>query len=247
MKEQAQIESTAGRTPAYISRPDDSKPHPGIILIHEVWGLRDHVKDVADRFAAEGYAVLAPDLIAHTGIMEKMDPNLMKDIWDPEKRAEAQKKMRAAMTPIMVPEFGEQTVQRLEGCFGYLKSREYCNGKVGVLGFCFGGTYSYALAIAEPQLNCAVIFYGHAPQEMEKLEKVNCPVLVFNGEKDENLIKQLPEVKAAAEKYHKNFEFHQYPNAGHAFFNDTNQVTYNKEAAADAWKISLEFLSKYLN
>ena len=245
MIEQAEVESTAGRTGLYISRPDDGKPHPGIILIHEVWGLTEHIKGVANRFAAQGFAVVAPDLISHTGITDKVDQSIMVEVHNPATRDEAQKKLREATTPIYQPEFGEQTVQRLEAIFGYLKSRDYCTGKVGVLGFCFGGSYSFALAAAESELNCAIAFYGHA--DINKIEKINCPVLAFYGEKDERLIQQLPELKAAMEKQGKDFTSKVYPNTGHAFFNDSNQVTYNKEAADDAWKVSLEFLSKNLS
>lgn len=242
-EEKISIQTNHGNITAYLAKP--ASRAPGIILIHEVWGLSEHMMDVAGRLAKEGYCVIAPDLLSETGILEQIDQNIMKEVMDPEKRAEAQKKMRAAMAPIQAPEFAAQTLVKLQTAFQYLKNINFCTGKVAVLGFCFGGTYAYSLATEEADLSAAVIFYGHAPQPIDKIEKINCPVLVFNGQRDENLMKQLPEVKAASEKYGKNFEFHEYPNTGHAFFNDTN-VTYVKDSAEDAWKKTLAFLAKHL-
>lgn len=247
MAKDIKLNSKAGEFSGYLTNADDQQKRPGIILIHEVWGLKPHIRDVADRLASQGYIVLAPDLLSQTDITEKVDQSILKEVHNPVTRDEAQKKLRAAMAPIMLPEFGEQTVEKLEQCFNYLQAMENCTGKIAVLGFCFGGTYSYALAVAGPKLSAAVVFYGHAPQPIDRLQSVACPVLVFNGGKDENLMKQLPEVKQAAEQFGKNFEFHQYAAAGHAFFNDTNPVTYNKEAAGDAWGKTLIFLSKNLS
>ena len=245
LEEHIKIESNHGDITAYLAKPESRAP--GIILIHEVWGLTEHMMDVAGRLAKEGYCVVAPDLLSQTGIHKLVDQNIMKEVMNPATRDEAQKKLRAAMAPLQAPEFGGQTVDKLKTCFEYLKNMNFCTGNVAVMGFCFGGTYSYSLALAEPELAAAVVFYGHAPQPIDKIEAINCPVLVFNGEKDENLMKQLPEVKAAAEKFGKNFKFHEYPNAGHAFFNDSNAVLYRQDAAEDAWQITLKFLKKHVS
>src|SRR5476649_256378 len=111
-----EVESARGKISADLTKPE--QPAPGLILIHEVWGLKDHIKDVADRFAAQGYAVLAPDLLSHTGITDKVDQSILKEVMNPATRDEAQKKLREATAPMHAPEFGESTVQRLEGCFG---------------------------------------------------------------------------------------------------------------------------------
>jgi carboxymethylenebutenolidase len=246
MKEMVKVDSSAGSFDACLSTPDTEGKYPGLILIHEVWGLKDHIKDVANRFAAQGYAVLAPDLLSQTGIPAKVDQSILKEIRDPTTRDEAQKKLREATAPAQSPEFGEETVVKLQECLMYLKKQEYCTGKVGVLGFCFGGTYAFALTIAGVDLACAVAFYGQAPEPFERIEKINCPVLAFYGEEDERLMAQLPHLKGAMQKYGKSFEHHTYPNTGHAFFNDTNPVTYVKESAQDAWEKSLVFLAKFL-
>lgn len=229
---------------AYLAYPEKTGPGMGIVLIHEVWGLTDHIKDMANRFASQGYVVLAPDLLAGTGIMEKITPELQKEIWDPATRDEAQKKMRAAMAPIQAPEFAGATVAKLKECVSTLLADKNVNGKVAVVGFCFGGTYSFALAVADHRIVAAVPFYGHAPEPMDPVKEITGPVLAFYGEKDERLMAQLPELKKKMQEYGKEFEAVVYPETGHAFMNDTNPRTYKKEAAADAWKKTLEFLGK---
>jgi len=118
------------------------------------------------------------------------------------------------------------------------------NGNVGVLGFCFGGTYAFALAASDKRVKATVPFYGHAPEPLDKVDKISCPILAFYGEQDTNLVDPLPELKDAMKKYDKNFDAVVYPNCGHAFFNDTNPGRYNKEAAQDSWKNLLHFLHK---
>jgi carboxymethylenebutenolidase len=118
---------------------------------------------------------------------------------------------------------------------------------VAVCGFCFGGSYSYSLAISESRLKAAVPFYGHASTEISELQKINCPVLAFYGEKDENLMSTLPELKENMKAAGVNYEAVVYPNCGHAFFNDTNKFAYNQEAATDAWQRTLRFLAANTN
>ncbi len=233
------------RFSAYFVTPEDSGKHPGIILIHEVWGLNDHIKDVANRFVKEGYIVLAPDLLSQTGINEAIDKSILKDTMNPEKRDEAQKRLRAAMAPIHSPEFAQITVEKLKACVNHLLAYEKISGNVAVVGFCFGGTYSYALAASDNRIKAAVPFYGHAPEPLDKIKEISCPILAFYGEKDKGLVDGLPELEKKMQEYHKNFEHHVYPNTGHAFFNDTNPTTYNKEAAEDSWKRTLDFLKRF--
>jgi carboxymethylenebutenolidase len=231
---------------AYLSAPDDKAKHPGLIVIHEVWGLKDHIKDVADRFAKEGYVALAPDLLSETGITEKIDQSILKEIMNPATRDEAQKKMRAAMTPIMQPEFGKNTIEKLKACIDYLLNNNQVNGQVAVVGFCFGGTFAYALAAADNRLQAVVPFYGQSLNPLERVQTISCPIQAFYGEKDQNLISQLPELENKMKEYGKDFQYKVYPNTGHAFFNDTNPVTYNKKAAQDAWAATLAFLEQSL-
>ncbi len=229
------------RIPAYTAGTENKRA--GVILIHEVWGLNKNIRSLTDRLAVEGYVVLAPDLISRTGINEKIDQSILAEVANPATRDEAQKKMRAIMSPIRSEEFGRETVERLRICFNHLM-QEYGLKKIAVMGFCFGGTYSYSLAVSEQALAASLPFYGHAPEKEEDLAKISCPILAFYGEKDTVLVQDLPRLQASMKKLNKDFRFKVYPNTGHAFMNDTNPTTYNKEAADDAWKEALEFLKE---
>jgi len=212
----------------------------GLIVIEEVWGLTDHIKSVADRFAAEGYYVLSPELLGETHIKEHA-AELMLDLFNPEKRNEAQPKLRQLMTPMQEPDFGKKTLERVKTCFDYLFDKPETKQWVAVAGFCFGGSYSFALAAAEPRLKAAVPFYGHA--DVENTKQIKCPVLAFYGEKDENLMKDLPALQQAMQTADVEFTAQVYPGCGHAFFNDTNPFAYHETAAADAWRRTLAFLA----
>lgn len=226
---------------AYHTFPDDGQKHAAVILIHEVWGLNDHIKNVADRLAQEGFNVLAPDLLSETGITQKVDQSIMKAIANPLTRDEAQKKLREAMAPAHAEGFAVQTVAKLKTAVAFILEDENVTGKVGVMGFCFGGTYSFSLA-EDSRIRAAVPFYGHAPENLEEIKDISCPVLAFYGENDHTLMEQLPHLKSAMQQNGKSFRSVVYPHTGHAFFNDTNLATYNPEAARDAWDKALGFL-----
>jgi len=227
---------------AHLALPEGT-PKGGVILIHEVWGVNPNIRSLADRLAMEGYVVIAPDLITHTGINQQIDQSILAEIMNPETRDEAQKKLRAAMAPIMVPEFANETIDKLKTCFDYLQN-EQNQTKIASVGFCFGGTYSYSLAVHEPRLACAVPFYGHAPQTEAELSRISCQILAFYGEEDAGLMEGLPILVAEMKKLGKDFTYKVYQDAGHAFMNDTNPTTYRPEAAKDAWERMIVFLSE---
>lgn len=230
---------------AYEAIPD-GEIKGGLIVIEEVWGLTDHIKDVASRFAREGYHVISPELLSDLHIAEHAQ-TLMLDLFDPEKRNEAQPKMRALMAPMQEPGFAEKTLGKVKVCFDYLFEQPDTHAAVAITGFCFGGSYSYALALAEPRLKLAVPFYGHVDvSDAEKLQHVTCPIRAFYGEQDERLITGLPEVEKAMRDASVDYEAHVYPGCGHAFFNDTNPFAYNQAAAGDAWDRTLKLLAEKL-
>src|SRR5271155_2261420 len=106
--------------PGYLSYPAAAKG-PAVIVIHEIWGLNENIQDIADRFAGEGYLAFAPDLL--TGEMKEfMDPSIMREMADPAKKDEAQKKMRTALAPTHTPEFAKKTLDKLEACSRFLKN-----------------------------------------------------------------------------------------------------------------------------
>ena len=96
------------------------------------------------------------------------------------------------------------------------------------------------------EIAAALPFYGHAPQDETELQKINCPVYAFYGEKDTRLMETLPQLEESMKKLGKDFKYKIYPDTGHAFMNDTNPVTYNEAAAKDAWKEALGFLSEHM-
>lgn len=243
MNQTIELRTEAGPFEVYEAKPE-GEIKGALIVIEEVWGLTDHIKSIADRFAAEGYYVIAPELLSETHIKEHA-ATLMLDLFNPEKRNEAQPKLRELMAPMHEPGFGEKTVGRVQACFDYLYDKPETKQWVAVTGFCFGGSYSFALATHEPRLKAAMPFYGHADlANPDSFKQIGCPVLAFYGEKDENLIKDLPELKSKMAEAGVDFTAQVYPDCGHAFFNDTNPFAYNETAAKDAWQRALDFLSK---
>jgi carboxymethylenebutenolidase len=221
----------------------------GLIVIHEVWGLSDHIKDVADRFGKEGYYVIAPDLLSETDIEKHLTPDLANDLFNPEKRNAAQPILRKIMAPIQEPEFGPKTTKKLRELFDYTYEKAESKQKVAVVGYCFGGSYSFNLAVEESRLSAVIPYYdyGHADQTAEELRLIECPVLAFYGEQDERLMEGLPDLEERMHEANVDFTAEVYGNCGHAFFNDTNQFAYNDKAAKNAWKHTLDFLDINLN
>ncbi len=219
----------------YMASPV-TEPKGAVIVIHEVWGLTDHTKSIADRLADSGFISLAPDLIDTSEFSSAKLAELQKNLFDPEKRNAVQPELRRLTAPIHEPEFGQLTIERLSACFNYLYDLPESQQKVSVVGFCFGGTYSFALAIAEQRLKLAIPFYGHCDQPVEELQKITCPIRAFYGENDENLMNSLPDLTERMKQAKIDFKTKVYPNCGHAFFNDTNPNAFNKAAADDAWR-----------
>ncbi len=235
--------SNSGKSlPAYIAKPDGAAKG-GLLVIHEVWGLTDHIKDVAERFAREGYLVLAPDLLSETAISQQMTTGLQEALFDPQRRSQVQPQLRALMTPLQAPNFGQKTIDKLKRCFNYLCDQPEAKHSVAVAGFCFGGTYSFSLAIYEPRLKIAIPFYGHCEFAVDELKSIECPIRAFYGQQDERLIASLPELKDKMQAASVDFTEIVYPDCGHAFFNDTNKFAYNQAAAEAAWKQTLEYLA----
>jgi carboxymethylenebutenolidase len=218
-----------------------------LIVIHEIWGLVDHIKNVADRYAGEGYLVIAPDILSRGGVTPEVGDELNRLMFKgtEEERAKAQPLMREKMAPVNAPEYAAWAVSALRSVVDYLEAQPAVDGRVGVLGFCFGGSYSFALAAADRRIRGAVPFYGSPPESAE-LAHLDCPVLALYGETDERLMESLPAVTQRMHDAGVQFVSHVFEGAGHAFFNDTNPVMYRPEVAADAWTRSLEFLRETL-
>jgi carboxymethylenebutenolidase len=233
--------------PCYYSAPEDGLVHPGLIVIEEIWGLNEHIKSVCDRFAHKGYVVLSPELIDE-GVLQTINADIAKDMKSPDEsvRHAAQAKMREATAPIWTKEFADAAVAKLKACVDCLFVDKNVNGHIGVVGFCFGGTYTFQAAIHDHRVQAAVAFYGRAPEPLDLVGTITCPTLAIYGEKDEPIVSKLPDLVETMKKYDRDFTYLVYPNATHAFFNDTNPQRYNAEAAHDAWDKTLAFLEKHL-
>jgi carboxymethylenebutenolidase len=206
----------------YVARPDVKAAAPGLILIHEWWGLNDWVRQQADRFAKMGYVAIAPDLY-HGEVAKDAEHahELMRGLTD------------------------ERAVGDLQEAFKYLTENEATKGKpVGVIGWCMGGGFALRLAIAEPRIAASVVCYGRPVTDVEQLKKIKGPLLGIWGEKDRGI--EVEPFKKALEQAKVKAEHHVYPDAGHAFLNETNERGYNKEQAEKAWKEIDRFLKAHL-
>lgn len=211
----------------YLSKPKKKGRYPAIIVIHENRGLNDHTRDVARRFAAEGYVALAVDALSRKGGTAAQDT--------PEKVREA----FASITPADV-------MSDLNAGLAFLNSHKNVKkNKLGSVGFCWGGARSFLLSAEDNKLAAAVVFYGSAPTD-EQLAKIHAPVFGIYGQLDERITSAVSTVAEKMKKLGKSYEYKIYPNAQHAFFNDTNQQRYNAEAAKDAWAQTLAFYKKHL-
>ena len=252
---------------AYLSRPASEEKFPGLILIHEIWGLVPHIENVADRFAAEGFAVVAPDLMGSdpklapvfvpetvTSVMRFMStlqPGRARDPgYQQSELTKLPEEERAKVGQFYSVAFGgglpyARFVDELVAAHGYLASMPFTNPeRIGSLGFCFGGGMSAKLACTGKTQAC-VVFYGPNPDPVELVEKMNCPFSGHYGGEDAGLNATLDKLVAALVKHKKDFEIKVYPGAPHAFFNDT-RPSYREAAAKEAWARSLAFLNRCL-
>lgn len=230
---------------AYRAEPA-AAPRGGLIVIEEIWGLVPHIRAMADRFAAEGYVVLAPELL--DGLLGDADGQaLMEARNDPDeaRRTAVQPTLRELFSGMQAPGFAAEAVAKLRTVVDALEAEPGVEGRIGVLGFCFGGTYSYALAAADARVRAAVPFYGSAPSA-DDIARIQAPVHAFLGAHDERLMEALPEVERAFAAAGSDFEATVYPDAGHAFMNDTNPHSYRADDAADAWLRATAFLAAHL-
>lgn len=210
----------------YLARPQTALALPGVLLIHEWWGLNDHIKDVARRYAREGFVVLAVDL--YGGRVAK----------DTEQASQWMGELKP-----------EQGVGTIRAAFSHLSLQSFVkSGRVGITGFCMGGSFALLAATAIPELKAAAPFYGDPPDPDDPIKKIRCPLLFIGAEKDPWItVEKMNHLKAAIQKYGIAGEVRVYPGAQHAFFNNTRPDVYNADAAADAWGRVTQFLHKHLD
>ena len=219
-----EFRSNGGTAAGYLATPEGGRG-PGVIVLQEWWGLVPHIKDVADRFAREGFVALAPDLF-HGERATSPD--------------EAGKLMMALNI--------EQAEKDLRGAVEYLSGHEATAGDaVGTVGFCMGGVLSLFAASKNERVGACVVFYGIHPKVEPDLDALRAPVLGLYAERDQFVPPAaVRELEAQLTERGKAVEMHIYPGADHAFFNDTRPEVYDPEAAADAWRRTVAFLRQHL-
>lgn len=231
---------------AYISRPE-GVPVGGLVLIHEIWGLVDHIKDIADRFAGVGYLVIAPDILSRSGITPQVGAELerLRHSGTEEERTRIQPLLREKSAPARDPEYAAWAVGALRKVVDWLDAQPGVDGRIAATGFCFGGSYTFALAGADARVRVAAPFYGAAPETLDP-GAIRAVVRGFYGRNDPRIVDALPEVEQRLRAADVDFEATIYEDAGHAFFNDTNPIAYRADAAADAWRRVNELFRRVL-
>ena len=209
----------------YLAQPAGAGTYPGILVIHENRGLNEHTRDIARRYAAEGFVALAVDLCSrnggstedtsrNTGFLGSADPD----------------DLAADMVAYA------EHLQGLEGV--------QADG-IGVTGFCFGGGYTFETAVASPDVKAAVPYYGTARRVLDRLSETRAAILVIYGGNDTRITSESEDVRAALEDSGQPYGIEIYEGANHAFFNDTGS-NYNGAAAEDAWAKTLAWFREHL-
>lgn len=217
-----------GTVHAYVVAPRGKGKRPAIIVVQEWWGLNQHIKDVAKRLAREGYAAIAPDLYSRLGHPVTTDSN------------EAGKLMNTLKQ--------EDGLKDLSATVAYLTTVPEVNAaRIGVTGFCMGGSYALMLPCVNPAIKAAVPFYGQVPNPDTPLKNLSCPILYIYGEDDGWITKaDVQRLAQALKKYNKPGEIKTYPGAPHAFFNDTRKDVHRPSESQDAWARATAFFRQHL-
>ncbi|MCD8741562.1 dienelactone hydrolase family protein, partial [Mucilaginibacter roseus] len=210
-----------GTIKGLLSKPVDAKKKlGGIIVVHENRGLNPYIEDVARRAALAGFVSLAPDALTPLGGYPGNDD---------EGRTLQSKRDKGEMEEDFI------------AAYEHLKNHKDCNGKVGVVGFCFGGGIANMMAVRIPTLSAAVPFYGSQP-DVADVPKIQAPLMLHYASLDKRITDGWPAYEAALKANHKTYQAFIYENANHGFHNDTTP-RYDKTAAELAWKRTIEFFS----
>jgi carboxymethylenebutenolidase len=222
----ARVEYGAGdsKISGYLARLKGGQKRAAVIVIHENRGLNPHIQDVARRIAAEGFLAFAPDMLSPLGGTPPDDA--------------AASKMIGSLKP-------DETIARLAAAVPFLARHPESTGKVGAVGFCWGGAMANRLAAAGTSLNASVPYYGRQLPAAD-VPKISAPLLLQYAALDQGINAGIPDYETALKANNKVYELHMYEGANHAFNNDTNATRYHKEAATLAWSRTIAFLKKYL-
>lgn len=216
--------ATTGEMKGYLSKPKKAGKFPAVIIIHENRGLVQHIREVTDRMASEGFLSLAPDALSPVGGTPEDVSNV--------------RELFAQLNP-------EETTKNFVAAVKYLKTHPNSNGKVGCTGFCWGGAMTNQVAVNCPNLDAAVPYYGSQPKA-EDIPKIKAPVLAHYAENDERINSGIGAFEDELKKNGKEYQIYTYPGTGHGFNNDSNPERYNDEQAKIAWKRTVDFFKEKL-
>lgn len=218
-----EFQSNGATAQGYLAQPDRGGAHPGVVVVQEWWGVDRHIRDLCERFAREGFVALAPDLYGGRATGE------------PD---EARKLAMALDLP--------RAVKDMVGAVNYLCGLPGV-GKIGAIGFCMGGSLALLLASKTPRVAAVASFYGGRPLDDADVRQIGSPVLAFYGGKDGGIPPdRIEHFRAQWSRAAIDHEIVVYPDADHAFFNDTRPHAYNPAAANDAWERTLRFFKAHL-
>ncbi len=217
--EMVEFPSNGTTTPGFLARPEGDGPFPGVIVIQEWWGLNDNIKDIAQRFANEGFAAFAPDLY-HGTVVDEPD--------------EAMK----LMMQLDINRASHELVKATE----YLAEEPYIKGRgIGAVGFCMGGGLAMTLACDTPLIQAVAPFYGAAPEPIDRVQSIQGPIAATYAENDPWFGPEVREkLGQALGEHNKTFDIKVYPGTSHGFFNDTRPEVFDKKASDDAWRRVVE-------
>lgn len=228
MGEMVSFDSNGGTSEGYLARPPaNSAPWPAVIVIQEWWGLVPHIRSVVDRVAAEGFVALAPDL--YHGLST----------------AEPDQARRLLMGLAM-----DQAAKDIAGAAAYLSAREDCHGRIGVIGFCMGGSLALWSATLSDQIGATVGFYPTIPWERMAPEWGSYQgkrAVIHCSEADGTTAAPgIQQARTAIERAGGTCDLYDYPGTAHAFFNDDRPEAFDSEASALAWARTLELFRDHL-
>jgi len=213
-----------GNVRSYIARLKEGVKISGMVIIHENRGLVPHIEDVTRRIALKGFLAIAPDALTPLGGTPQ----------DMEK------------APALIQQLNPQTtLENYLAAVKYIKTHPLSTGKVGVVGFCWGGLMANRIAVASPDIQAAVPYYGMQPP-LEDVPKIKASLLLHYAGIDERINKGISAYEEALKKASIEYKIYMYEGAQHAFNNDTNPARYNKEAAQLAWGRTIAFLKEKL-
>lgn len=224
LSERAAFDSPKTKINGYLVRPKTKGRRPAVLVIHENRGLNPHLEDVARRLAAQGYLAYAVDLLSLVG-------------GTPENE-DAARELHTKMNQ-------DDAVTALVSAVSFLKKHAESTGKVGAVGFCFGGLMVNRLAASSPDLDAGVAFYGRQVPAAQ-VPNIKAPLLLNYAENDDGVNSTVPAYEAALKANNKKYTMYTYPGTQHAFFNDTGAARYNKAAADLAWTRMLAFFKETL-